>query len=180
MRQRPPALILGLAVVAVFVSLAPISYLVVRLGEFGVDKVLASVFRARSFELLSNSISLAVCVAISAVIVGGFQAWLTVRTSIKGRALFAVLSALPLAMPSYVTAYTFTALFPGFKGFAASWLVLTIGTAPYVYLAVSAALIRSDSATEEVARSLGSGKWRVFRQVSCLLLSITSTKRSKR
>lgn len=166
MRQRPPALVLGLAVVAVFVSLAPISYLVVRLGEFGVDKVLASVFRERSFELLSNSILLAACVAISAVIVGGFQAWLTVRTSIRGRALFAVLSALPLAMPSYVTAYTFSALFPGFKGFAASWLVLTIGTAPYVYLAVSAALIRSDSATEEVARSLGSGKWRVFRQVS--------------
>ena len=166
MRQRPPALILGLAVVAVFVSLAPISYLVVRLGEFGLDKVLQNVLRPRSFELLSNSLTLAACVAISAVIVGGFQAWLTVRTSIRGRALFAVLSALPLAMPSYVTAYTFTALFPGFKGFAASWLVLTIGTAPYVYLAVSAALIRADSATEEVARSLGSGMWRVFSRVT--------------
>ena len=124
MRQRPPALVLGLAVVAVFVSLAPISYLVVRLGEFGVDKVLASVFRARSFELLSNSISLAACVAISAVIVGGFQAWLTVRTAIKGRALFAILAALPLAMPSYVTAYTFTALFPGFKGFGNFYLLI--------------------------------------------------------
>ena len=109
---------------------------------------------------------LAASVSLSAVVVGGFQAWLTARTSIKGRAVIAVLAALPLAMPSYVTAYSFTALFGGFKGFFAAWLVLTIGTAPYVYLAVSAALIRSDAATEEVARSLGSGRWRVFSKVT--------------
>jgi iron(III) transport system permease protein len=109
---------------------------------------------------------LAASVSLSAVAVGGFQAWLTARTSIKGRAVIAVLAALPLAMPSYVSAYAFTALFGGFKGFFAAWLVLTIGTAPYVYLAVSAALIRSDAATEEVARSLGSGRWRVFSKVT--------------
>jgi iron(III) transport system permease protein len=117
-------------------------------------------------ELLGNSLLLAASVSLSAVAVGGFQAWLTARTSIKGRAVIAVLAALPLAMPSYVSAYAFTALFGGFKGFFAAWLVLTIGTAPYVYLAVSAALIRSDAATEEVARSLGSGRWRVFSKVT--------------
>jgi iron(III) transport system permease protein len=155
-----------LAVVAVFISLAPVSYLLVRLTDFGVDKFLANVLRPRSFELLGNSLLLALCVSVSAVIIGSLQAWLSVRTTIKARALFAILAALPLAMPSYVTAYTFTALFPGFKGFAASWLVLTIGTAPYVYLAVSATLLRTDAATEEVARSLGAGKWNVFRRVT--------------
>lgn len=117
-------------------------------------------------ELLGNSLLLAASVSLSAVLVGGFQAWLTARTSIKGRAIIAIFAALPLAMPSYVSAYAFTALFGGFKGFFAAWLVLTIGTAPYVYLAVSAALIRSDAATEEVARSLGSGRWRVFSKVT--------------
>jgi iron(III) transport system permease protein len=155
-----------LAVVAVLISISPISSLAIRLAEFGFDKVLENVFRARSFELLVNSLLLAAAVSISAVAVGGFQAWLTARTSIKGKAVFAVISALPLAMPSYVTAYSFTALFGGFKGFFAAWLVLTIGTAPYVYLAVSAALIRSDAATEEVARSLGAGRWRVFSKVT--------------
>ena len=155
-----------LAVVAVFISLAPVSYLLVRLTDFGFDKFLANVLRPRSFELLGNSLLLAICVSVSAVIIGSLQAWLSVRTTVKGRAVFAILSALPLAMPSYVTAYTFTALLPGFKGFAASWLVLTIGTAPYVYLAVSATLLRTDAATEEVARSLGSGKWNVFRRVT--------------
>lgn len=155
-----------LAVVAVFISLAPISYLIVRLADFGFDKFLVNFLRPRSFELLGNSILLAFCVSVSAVIIGSLQAWLSVRTTIKGRSVFAILAALPLAMPSYVTAYTFTALFPGFKGFAASWLVLTIGTAPYVYLAVSATLLRTDAATEEVARSLGAGKWNVFRRVT--------------
>lgn len=115
---------------------------------------------------MGNSLLLAASVSLSAVAIGGFQAWLTARTSIRGRALIAVLAALPLAMPSYVSAYAFTALFGGFKGFFAAWLVLTIGTAPYVYLAVSAALIRSDAATEEVARSLGAGRWRVFSKVT--------------
>jgi iron(III) transport system permease protein len=140
--------------------------LAIRLAEFGADKVIENVFRARSLELLGNSLLLAALVSLSAVLVGGFQAWLTARTSIKGRAIIAIFAALPLAMPSYVSAYAFTALFGGFKGFFAAWLVLTIGTAPYVYLAVSAALIRSDAATEEVARSLGSGRWRVFSKVT--------------
>lgn len=166
LRQRPPALLLGLAVVAVFVSLAPVSYLLIRLFEFGGEKVIQNIFRARTLELLGNSLLLATAVAISAVAVGSFQAWLTVRTAVRGRAVFAILAALPLAMPSYVTAYAFTALFAGFKGFFAAWLVLTIGTAPYVYLAVSAALFRSDAATEEVARSLGSSRLRVFTRVT--------------
>ncbi len=155
-----------LAVVGVVVSLAPLGYLAIRLPEFGVERVVSNVLRSRTLELLGNSVLLTIAVAISAAAVGGFQAWLTTRTSIRGRALFAILAALPLAMPSYVTAYAFTALFSDFRGFAASWLVLTIGTAPYVYLAVSAALLRADAATEEVARSLGAGRLRVFRQIT--------------
>lgn len=127
---------------------------------------MAQVLRPRSFELLANSVALTFAVTFSAVAVGSLQAWLTVRTRILLRPLWAVLAALPLAMPSYVSAYAFAALFPDFKGFTAAWLILTIGTAPYVYLAVSAALVRSDSATEEVARSLGFKRWAVFTTVT--------------
>lgn len=166
LRQRPPVLFLGLALVAAVLSISPIAYLAIRLSEFGADKVLANVLRPRSLELLGNSVLLTVAVAVSAVLIGSFQAWLTVRTSMPAKPLFAIFAALPLAIPSYVNAYAFTALFSGFKGFAATWLVLTIGTAPYVYLAVSAALVRADAATEEVARSLGASRWRVFSKVT--------------
>jgi iron(III) transport system permease protein len=77
-----------------------------------------------------------------------------------------VLAALPLAIPSYVAAYSWVAVIPGFSGFFAAWLLLTVGTAPLVYLSVSAALARFDSATEEVASSLGAGKFAVLRKVT--------------
>jgi iron(III) transport system permease protein len=158
--------LIGLAVVAVLVSVAPLVYLGIRLGESGLDNIGAKLLRPRTIELLGHSLLLAIAVSASALALGSFQAWLTARTSITGRAFFAVVAALPLAMPSYVSAYAFTALFSDFKGFGAAWLVLTIGTAPYVYLAVSSALNRSDAATEEVARSLGANRWRVFSKIT--------------
>jgi iron(III) transport system permease protein len=80
--------------------------------------------------------------------------------------VFAVLAALPLAIPSYVAAYAWIAVIPGFSGFFAAWLLLTVGTAPLVYLAVSAALARFDSDTEEVASSLGAGKFAVLAKIT--------------
>jgi iron(III) transport system permease protein len=100
------------------------------------------------------------------MLIGTLQAWIAVRSNLPGRKVFAVLAALPLAIPSYVAAYSWVAVIPGFSGFFAAWLLLTVGTAPLVYLSVSAALARFDSATEEVASSLGAGKFAVLRKVT--------------
>jgi iron(III) transport system permease protein len=109
---------------------------------------------------------LAIAVSLSAMLIGTLQAWIAVRSNLPGRKVFAVLAALPLAIPSYVAAYSWVAVIPGFSGFFAAWLLLTVGTAPLVYLSVSAALARFDSATEEVASSLGAGKFAVLRKVT--------------
>jgi iron(III) transport system permease protein len=100
------------------------------------------------------------------MLIGTAQAWIAVRSNLPGRKVFTVLAALPLAIPSYVAAYSWVAVIPGFSGFFAAWLLLTVGTAPLVYLSVSAALARFDSATEEVASSLGAGKFAVLRKVT--------------
>jgi iron(III) transport system permease protein len=100
------------------------------------------------------------------MVIGTVQAWIAVRSNLPGRKVFAVLAALPLAIPSYVAAYSWVAVIPGFSGFFAAWLLLTVGTAPLVYLSVSAALARFDSATEEVASSLGAGKFAVLRRIT--------------
>jgi iron(III) transport system permease protein len=100
------------------------------------------------------------------MVIGSLQAWVAVRTNIPGRKAFAVLAALPLAIPSYVAAYSWVAVIPGFSGFFAAWLLLTIGTAPLVYFAVSAALARFDSSAEEVASSLGAGKLAVLLKIT--------------
>jgi iron(III) transport system permease protein len=154
------------AVSAVLVSLIPLVYLFVRVGTAGVQGFLDIVLASRTLELIINSLVMALAVSLSAMVVGTLQAWVAVRSNIPGRKIFAVLAALPLAIPSYVAAYAWIAVIPGFSGFFAAWLLLTIGTAPLVYLAVSAALARFDSSTEEVASSLGAGKFAVLARVT--------------
>jgi iron(III) transport system permease protein len=77
-----------------------------------------------------------------------------------------VLAALPLAVPSYVAAYTWLAAVPVVSGFAGAALVLTLCCSPYVHLAVAAALRGMDPAWEEVARSSGCRPWTAFRRVT--------------
>jgi iron(III) transport system permease protein len=154
------------AVVAVFLSLIPFGYLLVRVFGAGFDSFVESIERTRTLELLANSLLLAIAVSLSAMLIGTLQAWIAVRSNLPGRKAFAVLAALPLAIPSYVAAYSWVAVIPGFSGFFAAWLLLTVGTAPLVYISVSAALARFDSATEEVASSLGAGKFAVLRKVT--------------
>jgi iron(III) transport system permease protein len=154
------------AVVAVLLSLIPFGYLLVRVFGAGFESFVESIERTRTLELLANSLLLAIAVSLSAMLIGTLQAWIAVRSNLPGRKAFAVLAALPLAIPSYVAAYSWVAVIPGFGGFFAAWLLLTVGTAPLVYLSVSAALARFDSATEEVASSLGAGKFAVLRKVT--------------
>ena len=155
-----------MAVLAVLVSLIPLIYLFARVAGAGVASFSEIVFTPRTLELITSSLLMAVAVSVSAVVIGTIQAWIAVRSNIPGRKIFAVLAALPLAIPSYVAAYSWVAVIPGFSGFFAAWLLLTVGTAPLVYLAVSAALARFDSSTEEVASSLGAGKFAVLAKVT--------------
>ncbi|WP_307844566.1 ABC transporter permease [Actinotalea solisilvae] len=111
--------------------------------------------RDRTVTLVLRSLALAAAVTASAIVIGVALAWLTTRARLPWRRGWAVLAALPLAVPSFVAAYTWVSVAPGVSGFLGTWLVLTFSTYPYVYLPVAAALTRTDPALEEVARSLG-------------------------
>ena len=163
--RKPPRILLALGIAAAIAAVIPIGYLLFRLGA-GADKALVELVRPRTLELLFNTTLLVVSVTFTALVIGFLQAWLTTRTNLGFGALFAVLATLPLAIPSYVMAFSFTATFPGVFGFLPSWLVMSLATSPYVFLAVSAALVRTDSSSEEVARTLGLSKWQVLRRVT--------------
>ena len=155
-----------MAVAAALLSLIPFGYLLVRVFGAGFEELIELALTPRTLELIVSSLLLAISVSLSAMLIGTFQAWIAVRSNLPGRKVFGVLAALPLAIPSYVAAYSWVAVIPGFSGFFAAWLLLTVGTAPLVYISVSAALARFDSATEEVASSLGAGKFAVLRKVT--------------
>ena len=174
MRQKPPAVLVLLAVFATLISLIPIAYLLFR-GSQAVDELIAELTRPRTLELLLNTTALVVSVTLTALLIGVLQAWLVVRTNLPFRNFFAVASALPLAMPSYVAAFGWVSLFPGFYGFWPSWLVMTLVTSPYVYLAVAASLVSSNFQAEEVARSLGKNRWQVVKNVTWPIIRPAAT-----
>jgi iron(III) transport system permease protein len=127
-----------------------------------------------------NSVLLAGAVATSTVLIAVPLAWLTTRTDLPGRRVWATLSALPLVIPSYVGALALIAALgprgtlqgwlaplgvdrlPSIYGFWGAWLALTLFSYPYVLLSVRAALHGMDPGLEEAARSLGHGPWRTF------------------
>jgi len=128
--------------------------------------VRATLWRARTLELVGRSLWLALTVTVATLVIGIGAAWLVSRTDLPGRRVWRVALGLPLALPSYVAAWAWLALRPEMAGFNGAWLVLTSVSFPYVYLPVLASLRRSDPALEEVARSLGRGPLRVFLTVT--------------
>lgn len=146
----------------------PLVYLAMRVIGAGPDAWLAVVERPRVGTLAATSILLAAVVAVGCLVLGIGSAYLVTRTDLPGRRIWAVVAALPLALPSYVAAFSWSAMADlwsdaaRFEGFWAAALVLTLYTAPYVYLPVAAALSGADTSQEEVARSLGQGAWRAL------------------
>ncbi len=171
------------AIVVALVVLIPTAYLVVRAAEGGAHDFWATLTDARTVALLGRTVALAAAVTAGALAIGVPLAWLTTRTDLPGRRVIAVLTALPLVIPTYVGGYTFVAALgpkgiaqsileplgvdrlPEIYGFFGAWLVLTLFTYPYVLLTVRAAVKRLDPALEEAARALGRSDRETFRRI---------------
>lgn len=194
-RLRPPrrlsrtTLLLwaGAAAVAAAVLL-PTVYLLLR--ALAADAaVLATLLRPGTWATLARTAWLAVAVTAAATLLAVPLAWLTARTDLPLRRVWATLLPLPLVIPSYVGAYLYAsalgprgllqqalegplniARLPTIYGFPGALFTLTMLSYPYMLLSVRAALWRMDPAAEEAARSLGYGPWGTFWRVTLPLL----------
>ena len=160
---------------------APLLYLVWR--TITGDEDLAGLYLSRdTLEPLANTLGLGAATTLSAAVVGTGLAWLTTRTDLPVRRLWAVLVPLPLVFPSFVGALALMgAVSPGGlldtplgwigigatrpEGLWGAWLVLTLFTTPYVMLPVAARLVALPPSLEESARLLGRRPPAVFRTV---------------
>ncbi|MFE7135103.1 ABC transporter permease [Streptomyces sp. NPDC057638] len=165
-RRLPPLVLLLPATAAALLALLPLGYLAVRAMERGWGYAWDIVADPRTLELLGRSLGLTAIVVTGTLVLGISLAWLTVRTTLPGRRMWAVLATLPLAVPSYVAAFTWISAAPSLAGLAGASITLTFACFPYVFLPVAAALRGIDPAQEEAARSLGSGALRTFLTVT--------------
>src|SRR5512139_1354064 len=176
---RAPAALWLPGLLGVAVTFLPAYYLAVRSTERGWAPWRRA-FETSVPELMQRSLWLAAVVVAASVAIAVPAAWLTTRADIPGRRAWSVVLAVPLAIPSYITALAVVA-FLGPRGTLQGWLeplgvdrlpeiygfwgaafTLTAASYPYVYLVVRAALMAADTSEEEASRSLGASPLRTF------------------
>lgn len=136
-------------------------------------------------DYISNSIVLLIGVAIGVVLIGVPAAWITSVCDFKGKTTFTWALLLPLAVPAYIVAYTYTGLldFAGpvqttlreltglkygeywffeIRSIGGAIAMLTLVLYPYVYLLARAAFLEQSTNSLEVCRTLGYTRTRSF------------------
>lgn len=160
--SRPPGWWVALAAVSLVVVAIPMVYLVVRTADLGVAELLAILARPRVGALLLGSLGLGVAVSVTTVFAGVAIAIALTRAQFAVNRFWLVLSALPLAVPSYLASYGWLVLSPQLSGFLPAWILLSAVTVPYVALPVAARLRGLTGDHEKVARTLGLGPFEAF------------------
>ena len=185
--KAPPVFLVPALLVGAALLLPPV-YLAVR-SLAGGSELWELLFRERVAAILGRTLLLVVSVAAGSVVIALPLAWLTARTDLPFRRTWAVLTSLPLVIPSYVAGFVVVVALgprgmlqralegpfgverlPNIYGFAGAMLTLTLLSYPYVFLTIRAALERMDPALEESARGLGLGPVATFFRVVTPLL----------
>jgi len=140
-------------------------------------------------DYISNSLILMLGVTVGTLSIGITTAWLTSIYDFPARKFFQWALLLPLAVPAYIIAYTYTGMldftgpvqstlreffswgardywFPEVRSIGGAIAMLTLVLYPYVYLLARAAFLEQSSVTLEASRSLGMGAWRSFFNVA--------------
>jgi iron(III) transport system permease protein len=136
-------------------------------------------------DYVINSLLLMIGVAIGVLLLGVSTAWLTSMCQFPGRSIFEWALLLPMAIPAYIIAYTYTGLFdfagpvqtlirqwsgwgygdywfPEIRSIEGAALMLALVLYPYVYLLSRAAFLGQSICVLDVSRTLGNGPWRSF------------------
>lgn len=167
------------AIVAALLLALPMIVIIATIfsGSFDVWKHL---FQTVLWDYLSNSFLLMIGVGCGVLLLGVPVAWLTSVCDFPGRKIFTWALLLPLAMPAYIIAYTYTGLFD-FAGpvqtfirdvtgwqYGDYWffeirslpgaiLMLALVLYPYVYLLARAAFLEQSPSILDVSRTMGYG-----------------------
>lgn len=178
---------LGVALVSLAVA-TPLAVVVSKVGAESGDlwRHLASTVLP---EYLRNTLWLALGVGVLTTVLGVATGWAVTLCRFPGRAVFRWALLLPLAVPTYLSAYAYTDLlqfsgpvqralrdafgwsrgdyvFPEIRSLGGAVLVLTLALFPYVYLAARAAFVEQSVCVLEVSRTLGHGPWSSFFRVA--------------
>lgn len=162
----------------------PLTWILLRAADVDPGRAYSIVVRPRTLEVTLNSIALMAAVTLLSLLIAVPLAVLTVRTDLPYRRFWTIVVALPLAIPSYLGAFAFVAIFrprgelqsllaplgveqlPSIYGLWGATIVIALYTYPYIFLTTRAALKTFDTSLVDAARSLNYDRWSIFRQVT--------------
>lgn len=171
----------SLLLVALSILIA-IPIFIIVLGMFnGVGEMWSHIVSYFLLDYVINSIFLIIGCGLLSSIIGVSSAWIITKYKFKGRKLFEWLLFMPLAIPSYIVAYTYVGMF-GNKGTIILFInslginiqklemmniggliwVLSFSLFPYVYAASRAVFISLPNSIWESSLLLGASKSRYF------------------
>jgi iron(III) transport system permease protein len=165
-RRTLPGGLLVLSILVAAVLLVPLAFLLVEAAGAGVGQVAHLIDRQLTEQLLWNTVRLSVVVTALCAVIGTGTAWLTERTNLPGRRVWAVLLVVPLAIPDFVVSFGWASISTAVSGFRGAVLVMTLSVYPLVYLPVAASFRNADPTQEEVARGLGAGRVKTFVRIT--------------
>ncbi len=172
------ATVLALPVLVIVASLA---------GDY--SPVWKHLFSTVLGDYIGNSLWLMIGVGTGTFLLGVSAAWLTTLCEFPGRKWFSWALLLPMAMPAYIIAYTYTGLldfsgpvqsalrsrfdwvygdyyFPEIRSLGGAVAMLSLVLYPYVYLLTRVAFMEQSTAVLEASRSLGRGPWSTLLRVA--------------
>lgn len=144
----------------------PLAYLVVRLIGAGPDAIGSALWRWRTLETVGTSVALVVLTVFMSFVWAIPTAVILAKWRIRLGAVFLIVLALPLAIPSYVAALAWISIFPAMSGLWAAALVISLCCFPYISIPLVAALRSVDTTYDDVARSLGVSSLRSFVRIA--------------
>ncbi|CAA6606317.1 MAG: iron ABC transporter permease [Alphaproteobacteria bacterium] len=137
-----------------------------------------------------NSVLLMLGVGVGVMVGGVGTAWLVTMCRFPGRGILEWALLLPMSMPAYVVAYTYTGLldfagpvqsairevfgwsstrnywFPEIRSLGGAIIVMSLVLYPYVYLLARSAFLEQSICVLEASRTLGRGPWKGFFKVA--------------
>lgn len=164
-QHRPAKMLVVFAIIISLLALLPVGFVIATGIDSGWATVKALVFRPRVAELLANTLLLSVIALPICVFLGVAIAWLTERTTLRGRRIWSALAVAPLAIPAFVQSYAWVSAIPSLHGLSAAVFISVLAYYPFIYMPVAAVLRRLDPNLEDVAASLGVPPWQVFFRV---------------
>jgi len=174
-------LITGLFLVPLLLVFSSVFYVEIDVWQHLASTVLS--------DYVVNSVLLAVGTGLGTIVIGTYLAWIMVHYQFVGKAVLHWLVLLPLAMPAYIIAYTYTGLFdfsgplqallrewfnaaanekllPDIRNLSGASVMMVLVLYPYVYLLARTAFQEQSPQYSFVAQLAGVSKWTYFSKVA--------------